>query len=109
MDITFKGYIRNEPEMIFTPTGKAITKFWCTDTQHGEYNESHNIVTWEDLAEIVNYELCQGAKVYIRGYTRTRSWEGSDGQIHSRTELTARKIWELDDTPTEMNTARELI
>ena len=77
------GNLGKDPEMKFTPSGKATCKFslatnakW-TDA-NGEKKEAvtwHNIETWGRLAEICNKYLHKGSQVYIEGRIDNRSWD----------------------------------
>jgi len=77
------GNLGKDPEMKFTPSGKATCKFslatnakW-TDA-NGEKKEAvtwHNIETWGRLAEICNEYLHKGSQVYIEGRIDNRSWD----------------------------------
>lgn len=61
-----------------------------TNTGFGDYahTEGFNVVIWGKRAEGLAPFLKKGQRVYLEGETRTRSWEGNEGQKHFRTELT---------------------
>jgi len=94
------GNIGGEPEMRFTPNGKPVTSFrvatnWITTTPEGERKQEtewFSVVTWNKLAEQCNQFLAKGRLVYAEGRIHTRTWEGQDGQQHSRTEVIANKV-----------------
>ncbi len=98
------GNIGGEPEMRFTPNGKPVTSFrvatnWVSTTPDGERRQEtewFNVVTWNKLAEQCNQFLAKGRLVYAEGRLHTRSWEGQDGQQHSRAEVIANKVIFLD-------------
>ncbi|MBI1800635.1 MAG: single-stranded DNA-binding protein [Chloroflexi bacterium] len=98
------GNLGREPEMRFTPSGKPVTAFslavsrsWTmADGGRREETEWFNIVTWGELAETCNRSLATGQRIYVEGRLQTRTWEGQDGQKHSRTEVVAREIIMLD-------------
>lgn len=92
---TIKGYLRYEPEMRFTVTGKAVTKFalYDTSTFEGKWNNRYYVVVWEKLAEACNDLLTINDFVYARGYWKNRSWEDQEtGEPVVRRELIADKI-----------------
>ena len=92
---TIKGFIQEMPEMRFTASGKPITSIRIADIMFEEdAKKFKRIITWEQLAEIVNEELQASDFIYIKGYWKTRSWEGQDGRQHSVNEFTARQIWD---------------
>lgn len=98
------GRLGRDPEMRYTPTGKPVTSFsvatsrtWVTaDGERREATEWFNVVAWRELAEICHQHLGKGSRVYIEGRLQTRSWEGSDGQKHYRTEVVADEMIMLD-------------
>jgi single-strand DNA-binding protein len=98
------GNVGNEPEMRFTPNGKPVTSFsvatnWVYTTPEGEKKQEtewFSIVAWNRLAEQCNQFLAKGKLVYAEGRIHTRSWEGQDGQQHSRPEVIANRVIFLD-------------
>jgi single-strand DNA-binding protein len=102
--VTIIGNVGNEPEMRFTPNGKPVTSFsvatnWVFSTPEGERRQEtewFNIVAWNRLAEQCNQFLAKGKLVYAEGRLHTRSWEGQDGQPHSKIEVIANRVIFLD-------------
>ena len=102
--ITIIGNVGSEPEMRFTPNGKPVTSFtvatnWAYTTPDGERKQEtewFNVVAWNRLAEQCNQFLAKGRLVYAEGRIRTRSWEGQDGQQHSKMEIIANRVIFLD-------------
>lgn len=60
-----------------------------------EYTEWHRVSLWGRLADVAAKHLHKGARVYIEGQLRTRSWE-QDGVRHYMTEVVARELIMLD-------------
>ena len=102
--VTIIGNVGGEPEMRFTPNGKPVTSFrvatnWVSTTPEGERRQEtewFSVVTWNKLAEQCNQFLAKGRLVYAEGRLHTRTWEGQDGQQHSRAEVIANKVIFLD-------------
>ena len=102
--VTIIGNVGNEPEMRFTPNGKPVTSFTVATnrvytTPEGERKQEtewFNVVAWNRLAEQCNQFLAKGRLVYAEGRIHTRSWEGQDGQQHSRAEVIASRVIFLD-------------
>ncbi len=102
--VTVIGNVGSEPEMRFTPNGRPVTSFsvatnWVYTTPEGERKQEtewFNIVAWNRLAEQCNQFLAKGRLVYAEGRLHTRSWEGQDGQQHSRIEVIANRVIFLD-------------
>jgi single-strand DNA-binding protein len=94
------GHLGRDPEMRYTPSGKAVTSFavetrrdWVTpDGQRHEETEWFNVVAWGSLAEICKQHLSRGQQVYIEGRLQTRGWEDSEGKRHYRTEIVANEM-----------------
>jgi single-strand DNA-binding protein len=90
--------------MRFTPNGKPVTSFsvatnWVYTSPEGERRQEtewFNVVAWNRLAEQCNQFLAKGKLVYAEGRIHTRTWEGQDGQSHSRMEVIANRVIFLD-------------
>lgn len=91
------GRLGKDPEMRFTPGGRAVTNFtmatneYWTDQggERQERTEWHRIVTWGKLAENCAKLLGKGKQVYIEGRLQTRSWDDRDGNKRYTTEIVA--------------------
>ncbi len=98
------GNLGSEPEMRFTPNGNPVTSFsvatnWVYTTPEGERRketEWFSVVAWNKLAERCNQFLGKGRLVYTEGRLHTHTWESSDGQKHSRSEIIANRVVFLD-------------
>lgn len=94
------GNLGRDPEMRYTPSGKAVTTFsvatdrnWSTaEGQKRSETEWFNIVAWGNLAEICNQYLKKGQQVYVEGRLQTRHWEDEAGSKRSATEVIAREM-----------------
>ena len=98
------GNVGNDPEMRFTPSGSPVTSFRVAtnrvyNTPEGEKKQETDwftVVAWNKLAEQCNQFLNKGKLVYVEGRLRNRSWDGTDGQKHFRTEVIASRVTFLD-------------
>jgi single-strand DNA-binding protein len=98
------GNAGTDPEMRFTPQGKAVTSFRMATsriftTAQGERRQEtewFTVEAWDRLAEQCNQFLVKGRRVYVEGRLRTDSWEGQDGQRRSRLKVTAERVLFLD-------------
>jgi single-strand DNA-binding protein len=98
------GNVGKDPEMRFTPNGNPVTSFSIATnrvftTAEGEKKQEtdwFNVIAWNKLAERCNQLLNKGKLVYVEGRLRNRSWEGTDGQKHYRTEVIANQVFLLD-------------
>jgi len=57
-----------------------------------EHTEGFNVILWGKRAEGLATFLTKGARIYVEGETRTRNWEGEDGQRRYRSEVIANEI-----------------
>lgn len=99
----FIGHLGKQPEMRFTPSGKAVTGFsvavnngYRKDDQWVEQTEWVNVVCWGKTAENANERLTRGSLVFVQGRLQTRSWEKEGGTKGYRTELVADIVKQLD-------------
>jgi len=98
------GNVGSSPEMRFFPDGTPSTTFRVAvnktyKNRNGETQketEWFQVVTFKRQAETCNEFLHSGMRVYVEGETKTRSWEGQDGQKKYRTEVRAQRVIFLD-------------
>ncbi len=102
--ITLIGNVGSDPEMRYTPNGKAVTSFRMatnyryvgSDGERKEETEWFRVSAWGRQAESCNQFLSKGKRVYVEGRLRSRSWEGQDGQMRTSLEVTANRVIFLD-------------
>jgi single-strand DNA-binding protein len=100
------GNLGRDPEMSYTPAGKAVTKFSLAVTRRGKDANGErkddttwfNVVAWERLGETCNTYLHKGSKVYVEGRMISREYTDKDGN--------KRTAWEVTATDMEMLTPR---
>ncbi len=98
------GNLTREPEMRQTPNGQSVTTFglatnreWMTKSSERKNSaEFHECVAWARLAEICQNYLKKGNLVYVEGYLKTRSWEGTDGAKKFKTEIVVQDMIMLE-------------
>ena len=90
------GNLGKDPEIRHLENGAAVANFSIAtsenykDRKTGEkvsQTEWHNIVAWRGLAEIAEKYLKKGAKVYIEGKLKTRTWQDKEGNNRYSTEV----------------------
>jgi single-strand DNA-binding protein len=94
------GNLGADPEVRYTPAGKAVATFklatteqWTgKDGEKGERTEWHRVVAWERLGEICGKYLHKGKQVYIEGKIQTKQWEDRDGNKRYTTEIIAQTM-----------------
>ncbi|MBN1635985.1 MAG: single-stranded DNA-binding protein [Deltaproteobacteria bacterium] len=103
------GRLGKDPEMRFTPSGKAVTNFTMAtneiwNDQNGERQERtewHRVVTWGKLAENCAKLLSKGKLIYIEGRIQTRSWDDKDGNKRYTTEIVANQMQILSSSESQ--------
>jgi single-strand DNA-binding protein len=99
------GNLGRDPEMSYTPSGSAVTKFTVAvsrrwnDKQSGERKEEtqwFNVVAWERLAETCNQYLRKGSKVYLEGRMRSHKYNDKDGAERTAWEVVLTDMQMLD-------------
>jgi single-strand DNA-binding protein len=94
------GNLGKDPEVRFTPNGRALAKFpvatserWTDQQgQKQERTEWHNVVVWGKQAETCGQYLAKGRQVFIEGSIRSRQYDDKDGNKRYMTEIVAREV-----------------
>ena len=94
------GNLGRDPEVRFTPSGKAVGRFpvatsdvWTdTEGQRQERTEWHNVVVWGKQAETCGQFLAKGRQVYVEGAVRTRQYDDKEGNRRYITEIIAQRV-----------------
>ena len=102
------GNVGSDPEMRYTPNGKAVTSFRMAtnyryagpDGERREETEWFRVSVWGRQAESCNQFLSKGKRVYVEGRLHSRSWEGQDGQMRTSLEVSANRVIFLDKVAT---------
>ncbi len=90
------GRLGKEPEVRYTPDGKAITNITLATSetwkdkntgQRQERTEWHRIVFFGGVAGVAGEYLHKGSQVYIEGKLQTRKWQDKNGQDRYTTEI----------------------
>ena len=99
-DITVAGNI-GEPQMKFTPGGKAVLEFSLAENhskknQQGGWDEDgttwRRVSIWDKKAEALAEVLKKGDRVIVTGSERMREYEAKDGTQGKSLEITARDV-----------------
>ncbi len=98
------GNVGSDPEMRYTPNGKAVTSFRMatnyryvgSDGARREETEWFRVSVWGKQAESCNQFLSKGKRVFVEGRLHSRSWEGQDGQTRTSLEISANRVIFLD-------------
>ena len=94
------GNLVRDPEIRYTPGGKAVARFpvatgevW-TDAEGNrqERTEWHNVVVWGKQAETCSQYLSKGRQVFVEGSIRSRAYDDRDGNKRYITEIIGQRV-----------------
>jgi len=98
-NMTIIGNLASDPEIRFTPSGKAVASFTILtskskkDEATGKWESTDTtgwlIKAWDQLGENVGESLQKGDAVIVNGTAVYKSWEKEDGSKGGRIEVTA--------------------
>jgi single-strand DNA-binding protein len=103
------GNLGREPEMTYTSSGKAVTKFSLAvsrrmkDPDSGDNREEttwFTVIAWERLAETCSTYLHKGSKAFIEGRMTSRKYTNKDGIEVTAWEVVASNMEMLDPKST---------
>jgi len=115
--ITLIGNLGRDPEMNYTPSGVAVTKFSLavnrvTKSSTGEKEKEtdwFNIVAWRQLAEICNNYLHKGDKVYIDGRLQQRKYTDKNGVERTAIDVIASDMEMLSPKPAQSGSSSDFL
>jgi single-strand DNA-binding protein len=90
------GRLGKDPEVRYTPDGKAITNITLATSeswkdkntgQRQEKTEWHRVVFFGGVANVAGEYLKKGSQVYLEGKLQTRKWQDQSGQDRYTTEV----------------------
>ena len=90
------GNLGKDPEIRHLDNGAVVANFSLatsevyTERSTGEKKEVtdwHDVVLWRGLAELAEKYLRKGAKVYVEGKLKKRSWQDKEGQTRYTIEV----------------------
>jgi single-strand DNA-binding protein len=99
------GNLGRDPEMSYTPSGTAVTKFTLAvnrvqrNKESGERQEEtdwFSIVAWERLAETCNNYLHKGSRVFIEGRMQSHKYTDKNGVERTVWDVIASDMRMLD-------------
>lgn len=102
--ITIVGFVGSDPEIRVTESGKKFAYLSVATNQYLGKNEDgtvrektdwHNIVAWENLAEVVGNHLRKGTHVLIEGSLHYSTFEKGDQKL-TRSQIRASAVRKLD-------------
>lgn len=87
--VILAGNLTRDPEIRYTQSGKAVTKFTLAvnNPRNKEETTFVDIVAWDRLGETCNTYLKKGTNALVEGRLVIRSYEDKDGQKRKATEV----------------------
>lgn len=99
---TITGNLTADPELRYTPTGRAVASFTIANTPRyldkgtGQWKDAETwfvrCSAWGDLGENIAASLTRGAAVVAVGRLAYRGWETKEGEKRGTVELTVDDI-----------------
>jgi single-strand DNA-binding protein len=91
MNVFGVGRLAHDPELRYTPNGKAVCEFSLAVNEYRKINGERKkfahffkFVVWDKAAELICQYCKQGDELQVRGTPREDRWEQDDGQKRSR-------------------------
>ena len=98
--VILEGNITRDPELRFTPNGKAVADFGLATNDSkpdgkGGWDDVPNffdVTAWESLAENAAQSFSKGDRVIVVGRLRYESWETPEGDKRSKVRIVADSV-----------------
>jgi len=98
-NVVLVGRLTRDPEMRYTQSGKAVTRFRLAVDRPFGRDESGNrptdfidITAWEKTGELCGQYLGKGSPVGVQGRIQTRTYTTQDGQQRQAFEVVADRV-----------------
>lgn len=94
--IPIVGSLGGDPELRFTPGGKAVVNFSVAVASRKKDSDGswvddcttwYRCSAWNQLAENIAETFIKGMRVFVYGKLKQRNWEGKDGTKGSTLEV----------------------
>lgn len=101
-NITLIGRLCTDPELKYTPSGKAVCNFRLAvdrnrkDDSGNKETDFIDIVAWQQSAEFASNYLTKGRLAAVQGRLQIREWTAQDGTKRKSAEVVANEVRGLD-------------
>lgn len=109
-DVNIIGRLVRDPEIKYTQSGTAVTKFsianndsYTKNNQTQEHVNFFNVVVWGNAAVNCDKYLFKGSQVAISGSLKQNRWINQNGESRSNIEITATKVQFLSKSQNNTN------
>ena len=98
------GRLTRDPELRYTPSGRAVCRFGLAVNRSYKNQEGNNVEdtlfinvsVWGKQAEYTSQYLKKGRRIAINGELRSNNWQDRDGNRRVSYEINARTVQFLD-------------
>lgn len=91
--IVLIGRLTKDPELKYTPSGKAVCTFTlAVDRRFEKTTDFINIVVWNKMGETCANYMSKGKLAAVDGELHLRSYETKDGRKATATEVVADQV-----------------
>lgn len=105
--VMLQGRLTNEPELKYTPSGVAVVRFSLavqrSYVKQGEERQTDfiNCTAFRSTAEFISKYFAKASLVVAVGELQSRSWEDSDGNKRSATDVIVNEVHFAESKKTE--------
>jgi len=96
--VTIVGNLTRDPEIKYTPAGKAVAKISIAHNEKRGEEERvsfFDVEAWGKSAEICQEQLSKGSRVVVNGRLMQDRWQAEDGSNRQRVKITAFTVMDL--------------
>lgn len=91
--LTIIGNLTADPELRSTPSGVSVCTFTvAVNSRQKDATDFFRVSAWRQLGESCSRFLAKGKKVAVVGEVTARAFEGKDGSLRARMEVTASEV-----------------
>lgn len=97
------GHLTRDPEIRYTQSGKAVTKFPLAVNNPRNKDETTfvDIIAWDKLGETCNTYLKKGTFTLVEGRLVIRNYDDKDGNKRKATEIVINNMQMLGNKPAD--------
>ena len=108
-NITLLGRLTKDPELKYSQSGKAFTKFSIAVTREFNRDEADfiNCIAWEKRAETICEYLRKGKRIALQGRLSVRQYE-KDGETKWITEVIVDKFEFVDSANNDKENSKAI-
>lgn len=108
--IVIIGHLGRDPELRYTPSGKAVCDFSLATAEKSGGQERttwFKVTVWGQRAELLGQHLAKGSQMYVEGRLQLDEYTDPEGTKRVNLSVTASEIQFLDRKAERSQLARE--